>query len=200
MDALLLGQYSDSPNLREFILCFIAEMDTLLAECEAVYLGRFLENAVGAQLDVVGIIIDESRSVELPTFFFGTSDNGVVDPAINVADPSFANESTPFNGGLFFDGNGLSYSVTPLDDSAYRRLLTAKASLHVKKASSLEVAYGSLYRLLGRIPSKLELTQADNSVTCTLSASDTNLGDQQFVEYFSRYLVPLGTSFNVLRI
>ena len=73
-DRLRLLQYENSPNLKEYINAYVAEMDILFEEIEKVYQGRFIENAMGRQLDIIGIILDEPRGINLPTQFFGFSD------------------------------------------------------------------------------------------------------------------------------
>ena len=65
MEGLLLNQYQNSPLLQEYMMAFIAELDLLFEQTEEVYLGRFLENAVGKQLDIIGIILQQTRSVIL---------------------------------------------------------------------------------------------------------------------------------------
>ena len=92
MESMLLQQYQNSPNLKEYMGCFIAELDILFAETERVYLGRFIEYAFGAQLDVLGIILGQSRAVELPTAWFGFTDAGTITiPGI----AGFSDETTP---------------------------------------------------------------------------------------------------------
>ena len=71
---LLLNQYDNSPILDQYISAYTCEMNWLFQNIEAVYLGRMLEYAVGANLDVIGIILDEPRTVALPTQYFGFKD------------------------------------------------------------------------------------------------------------------------------
>ena len=80
---LLLREYQNSPLLKQYIAAYVDEMNLLFQSIEDVYLGRFIEHAVGAQLDIIGIILGISRGVNLPTQFFGFSNNGIA-PA-NVA-------------------------------------------------------------------------------------------------------------------
>ncbi len=158
MEGLLLRQYQSSPDLKEFIMAFVSELDLLFEQIEEVYLGRFIENAVGKQLDIIGIILQQPRSVILPTQWFGFSNAGTV-PA-NVA--GMANESSPANGGIFRDENVGGGEVTPLDDNTYRKMLLAKAVITNRDAADLSLAYFVVSILLGRVPSLFELRDADS--------------------------------------
>ena len=194
---LLLGQYQESTNLKEYIQCFIDEMDTLFAQTEEVYLGRFLDTAVGTQLDIIGVILGEHRSIDLPTQFFGFSDDGTA-PA-NVA--PLADEATPANGGVFFDETQSSTTESALGDQQYRRLLKAKALLVSEGYPSANSCYEVVSTLLGFTPNTMELsTSGAQNATLTLSAGDVTLADVSFIQYFSKYLAPLGTTFAILRV
>ena len=204
-EQMLLSQYENSANLKEYIGAFIAEMDFLFQQIEEVYLGRFLERAVGAQLDVIGIILNQNRAVELPTIFFGMSNAGT--PAEPMA--GFANETTPEDGGLFRDESQEGFTIVPLSDVLYRRLLLAKAWVGVRPVIDINTMYFAISTILGRTPRLIHLSSSqttvpnalpDQSILLELSQEDTSLTDVSLIEYFSKYMVPLGTSFNVLRI
>lgn len=198
-ERMLLSQYSNSTNLKAYIQAFIDELDLLMAQTEEVYLGRFIERAVGVQLDIIGIILDQERSVALPILFFGMTNAGVQE--VTMADPSFADEATPSDGGLFKDESQEGFSVTPLDDVQYRRLLLAKAYVGSKPTMDINTAYFAISTLLGKTPRLLELRYTVVQVVdLYMSEEDTSAADISFIEYFSQYLVPLGTTFNVIRI
>ena len=97
MDAMLLSQYQNSPNLREHLMCYVSELDLLFEEMQNVYYGRFLANAVGAQLDVIGIILQQHRSIILGEEYFGF--NGAPG-ATKMADGA-----NPNDGGVFFSAD-----------------------------------------------------------------------------------------------
>jgi hypothetical protein len=59
--ALLVEQFKDSPNLISLLTSFVAqlqELDTVVLE---LYTDRWLESAIGAQLDIIGAIVGEER-------------------------------------------------------------------------------------------------------------------------------------------
>ena len=196
-EQLLLGQYKNSTNFKEYAQCFIDEMDTLFAQTEEVYLGRFLDNAVGQQLDIIGLILDEERSIDIPTQFFGFSDDGV--PPANVA--PLADEAVPSDGGVFRDETQGDTTRSALGDQQYSRLLKAKALLVSEGFPSVNSCYEVVSTLLGFTPKIMELnsTGAQNA-TLTVSAVDVTLSDAAFLQYFSVYLAPLGTTFSILRV
>lgn len=193
MDSLILSQYREKPNLREYMLAYMEEMDLLFEELGKVYSGRFLENASGIQLDIVGQIIGQLRNVELPTIWFG------FDGAVNI--DNMADEATPSDGGLFRDEFLENFETFPLDDETYRRLLRAKAYLHTKESADINTAYGALYRLVTKIPEVFNIvTLGDRRIELQMSSGDTSNSDSSLIIYLSKYFVPMGTAFSVLRI
>jgi hypothetical protein len=158
MDKVLLTYLTDKPNLREFFLAFVSEMDYLLEQTNEVYLGRFLENAVGEQLDVVGAILNQNRRIVLPVINFGFQEaDGVI--------AGMADESAPAIGGTFSDGDYEGGGEAPLTDSQYRRLLLVRASCMNKETSSVNQLYYYLQTLFGRAPSYMELEQGQVTST-----------------------------------
>ena len=153
MKGLLLDQYQNSPDLQEYYLCFIAELDYLFEQIEEVYLGRHIEGAVGVQLEIIGEILQQPKAVALPSQWFGFQ--GAVDVE------GMADEAMPAEGGLFRDENLGTPSVTPLDDITYRRLLLVKAFCSNRDSADLSLAYYVTSLLLGRVPSVFELVDID---------------------------------------
>jgi hypothetical protein len=193
MDALMLPQYESSPNLREYFLAFIEELDLLYEHISRVYLGRTLEYATGAQLDVIGEILQIRRAIELPTLFFGFA---------NAAGATkMADESSPNIGGVFKSENLEGFTVTPLDDVVYRRVLRVKAMLHVKNdgsKSNIDRAYEMLAILNGSIPQLFELRELpDRILNLTVDALEIPASTLQLFTYMSRYFTPLGAKFTI---
>ena len=198
-DKLLITQYQNSPILREYFQAFVDEMDLLMAETEKVYLGRFIEHAVGRQLDIIGIILGEGRGVDLPIGFFGFSD---LDTGLNPANAqNLADQATPIDGGIFRSEGQGSSSNTALSDVVYRRLLLAKAFLLTKDSMNLNNIYFVSSILMGRTPQHMRvLISSDRVVTLELSSVDTTDTDLALIRYFSKYFIPNGTSFSINEI
>lgn len=199
MDAMMLGQYNNSPNLRTYMLAFVEEMDYLFEQIEEVYLGRMLEFAIGRQLDVIGVILDQSRSLALSKGYFGFV--GATAPG------KMADESIPADGGFFKSEGEDEFSVIPLDDETYRRLLLAKAYAGTLNNASIEETYQMVIQLLGHVPRKLQLltiasttgTVAAKTIELHISIEDTGIQDVALIEYFSKFMIPLGTIFTITR-
>lgn len=153
MEGLLLNQYHNSPDLKEYYMAFIAELDLLFLEIDNVYNGRLIQNAVGRQLDVIGIILGQTRSVVLDKLWFGFDGAAGVD--------GFASIANPANGGLFRSINQGEGVVTPLGDLSYRRILLAKAVVCNRHSADLSLAYYVVSIILGRVPSVFELVDID---------------------------------------
>lgn len=206
LDGLMLSQYENKPNFKEFMMAFFAEMDTLFEQAEEVYLGRFLAFAIGAQLDIIGEIIGQPRDVGLPTFWHGYTDAGVEAPGLNLA--PLADEAAPAEGGLFVDENFAGYNVVPLDDATYRRLLVAKAYCNNLRATiNSEDVYYIASVLLNKVPSFMRLQSkssnpalAERQLELEIPILEVGLDDAALILYTARFFVPTGTSFSVQRI
>lgn len=203
MENLLLTQYQNSEDLKEYMMCFIAELDYLFEQIEEVYFGRFIETAVGRQLDIIGIILQQSRAVILPTQWFGMSDNGVVPPLVD----GMAGQANPTAGGLFRDGNLGDPSVTPLDDIIYRRVLLAKAVITNRDTADLDLAYYVISILLGRVPNVFELRDSDSGtglperyLELVVRNSDLSGQEEALINYMTKYFVPSGVTFRITEV
>ena len=193
MDGMLLLQYQNKPNLREYMLAFVDEMNLLLENLEKVYSGRFINDAVGAQLDVIGIILDQLRNVELDKTWFGFQN------AVDVY--KMADEAIPDDGG-YFRGEELDGFVTfPLDDITYRRLLLAKAQLLCRDSVDINTAYYVISIILGKVPETMTIELINpRHMQLEVSASDVAAIDLALVNYLGQYFVPMGTTFSTVRV
>lgn len=199
MESMLLNQYQNSTNLKEYYMAFFEEMDFLFSQIEAVYSGRFLDVAVGAQLDVIGTILQQPRSVALPTQYFGFQ--GAVDVA------GMADAATSANGGIFRDGDVGDAKVTPLDDATYRKVLYAKAIVMNSDTADINQAYYVISILLGRIPSIFEIRDQDSGiglakrhVDLLVSFADISPREVSLILYMSKYFVPAGITFTITQV
>tara|TARA_R110000765_G_scaffold314322_1_gene407179 strand:+ start:42 stop:686 length:645 start_codon:yes stop_codon:yes gene_type:complete len=193
LDSLLLNQYENSPNLKAYFAAYFAEMDFLFETLNSVYSGRFIEFAVGAQLDVIGIILQQDRNVELPTVYFGFQ--GAV-PVNGMSD-----EATPAEGGIFRSEESVGFTVTPLDDATYRRLLLARAYITNQDTCSIDVAYYAFTIALGKVLSTFTLADIGHrQVQLTLAIGSSTLADVQFLLYIAGFLIPAGITFTIIRV
>lgn len=193
LEGLLLGQYAHSPKLKEYMLAFIVELDFLYTQIEEVYLGRFLSNAVGEQLDVIGIILQQSRNIILPNLWFGFEGAPLAE--------GMASEDAPAIGGLFKDEDMGLGELVPLDDSTYRRLLTAKAAILNQDTANIDVAYFVISTLIGRVPNVFIMEDIGfRQVRLSVSGSAVSLKDVTLTYYMAKYFVPTGTTFTILRV
>lgn len=190
MNSMLLGQYANSVNMKEYFGAFISEMDILYEQMDEVYLGQMLEFAVGVQLDVIGIILGQSRNVELPSFWFGFQGALDVD--------KMADEAFPTAGGLFQDENFAGFDATPLDDVVYRKVLLAKAICNNLQTTSINDAYYIIQTLLGRVPTTFAITDVSKRfMQLNLSSLEVNTQEVALINYMAKYFVPNGISFTI---
>lgn len=193
MEGLLLSQYKNSTNFKTYLKAFTEELDLLFLNIEKVYLGRFIETAIGDQLDIIGIILQQSRAVELPNLWFGFDGAPLAE--------RMADEALPADGGLFFDENISGAGISPLDDETYRRVLMAKALLVNRSSADINLAYYFVATLLNKIPKTFIIEEiAHREVRLTLSQSSVTLKEVSLIYYMSKYFVPTGITFTIIRI
>ena len=202
-NSMLLEQYQKSPNLKQYMLAFIEEMDELFHAIDEVYYGRFINSAVGKQLDVIGIILQQSRAVELETIWFGFAGQPSID--------GFADEAYPASGGLFRSGESEGFEVTPLDDTTYRKVLLAKALMTNRDSIDIDLVYYIIITLLDKVPSVLHLRDSSSLggegpvptqnrvVELVLSRAETLTSDVQLINYMARYFIPNGVTFTIIQ-
>lgn len=191
MLGLLLSQYQESVKLQEYFMAFIGEMDYLFETIEDVYLGRLIEDAIGAQLDIIGEILQQSRNVDLGTIYFGFQGATAADGFGDINDPTV--------GGIFKDLYQTGATITPLDDATYKRVLLCKANLLNRETSSIEDIYEAVYILLDRVPKGIVLTSPANlQVQLGLSNLEIRPEEELLLLYMARYFIPSGITFTII--
>ena len=119
---LLLAQYKDSPNLSAYINCFVAEIDIISKAIEDTINLRYLADATGKQLDVIGEIVGLGR------IFYGAAALGYFgfydDPQSAV--PSIGDTNTPGVGGIYKSISDRAAADYVMDDVTYKKAIYAK--------------------------------------------------------------------------
>lgn len=118
----LLWQYKNSTNLKEYIDALVAELDALTKACEDTINYRYLADAYGYQIDVVGEIVGVGRVFygAAPIGYFGFYD----DPQSKV--PSIGDVNNVSIGGIYKGSGQLDSNDLVLDDTSYRNIIYAK--------------------------------------------------------------------------
>lgn len=119
---LLLAQYKDSPNLSAYIGCFMAEVDIISKAIEDSINLRYLADAFGKQLDVIGEIVGLSR------IFYGAAALGYFgfydDPQSEV--PSIGDAFNPAIGGVLKSVTDRASADFVMGDDQYKKAIYAK--------------------------------------------------------------------------
>ena len=182
----------DSPNYMEYVQCFLDEFDELFYQTELVATSRYLDTATGTQLDVIGVILGQSRSVVLPRILFGFVG------ALDVS--GMADEVTPNQGGIFQSEESEGFVTTPLDNETYRRLLKAKALLLNSDTCDLETAYQVVCTLLNKVPKVLSFTNIGfKQIQLDLAYNEVTNTEVSLILYCTKYFVPLSTTLTINR-
>ena len=121
-DSLIISQYNSSTNLHKYIECFTVVFNDILQACIEVATQRYLDYAVGMQMDVIGVILGQSRTLSgsKPLGYFGYYDNP------QAADPSIGTDADPTIGGILkgdLDKDSADFILT---DAAYYNVLKAR--------------------------------------------------------------------------
>ena len=192
MDGLLLRQYAESPNLIQYLHAYVEEMDDLFCAIEDVYFGRLLETAIGAQLDVIGEILQQSRNIDLGTIYFGFQGATGAD--------GFGTVTDPLQGGVFKSTDQSGATITPLGDDIYRRVLMCKGALLNSDDSSIEDIYRSVNILLGSVPDKMIITEPANlQVQLEMDVTQLRQDQELLILYMARYFIPAGVTFTIIK-
>ena len=162
MYGMILNQYEDSTKLHSYMLAYIEEMDQLLMEIRNVELGRYIANAIGEQLDIIGIILQQSRAlnINLDREWFGFVG---ADGALKMADMAL-----PFDGGYFRGEEDSDSAILPLNDIEYRQLLLCRAYCLNQKVFSIPVVYRAITILLGYTPAYIAILPVTDASGNTL--------------------------------
>lgn len=190
MEEMLLTQYSNSTNLKEYISAFVLEMDLLLEEIKKVELGRYISNAVGAQLDVIGVILQQTRNLDIPIQWFGFQG------APNVA--GMADEAVPSNGGIFRGADQEGFEITPLDDARYRNVLLCRAYCLNQGVFDIDTIYEAISILLGQTPNHMRIYETQFKIYTLEMDSLTVTGEQaQLILAVKHWFIPMSVGFTV---
>lgn len=119
---LLLAQYKDSPNLAAYIGCFMAEVDIISKAIQDTINLRYLADATGKQLDVIGEIVGIGR------IFYGAAALGYFgyydDP--QSATPSIGDAFNSNVGGVYKSVTDRDSADYVMDDATYKKAIYAK--------------------------------------------------------------------------
>ena len=125
--SLLVGQYSDSPNLKAYIAALMGEFDELHANSIIAILGRSLEDSTGSVLETLGMLVGQPRGTKhvLTGVFFG------FESVIGAG--SFGSTGSPSAGEVFRSvANTNTFEVVDWSDVEYRKFIKVKIVKNTK--------------------------------------------------------------------
>jgi hypothetical protein len=131
-----LAQYPDGTRLEAFARALYAPAQVLQSALKALYDERWLDTAVGAQLDGIGEIVGQSRVID--DVFFVTFFGFLGQP--NVGGFGINGEATPGSGRLRHQEEPNIGGSTTLLDAEYRKLLYWKIALNNGHGTAPEIA------------------------------------------------------------
>jgi hypothetical protein len=118
--SLITSQHANKPKFRAMVESIAGAIGDITAALQSLPKAFDLDNAIGAQLDIIGLWVGQSRVVPgvLTLGYFGFSDNLVAQP--------FGDEGNAAIGGRFYEEGEVFTSTAVLADPEYRLVLKAK--------------------------------------------------------------------------
>lgn len=152
---IVLSQYKQSPNLNRYLECFTMVFKDVYQACIEVATQRYLDYAVGAQLDVIGVIVGQPRTLSgsKPLGYFGYYDNP------QSEDPSIGTDFDAAIGGILKGDLDKDSADFILLDSDYYNVLKARI-LKNSSNCAVEDVLNYVDLILGR-PTDLEIIESE---------------------------------------
>jgi len=199
MEIMLLDQYTNSVNFKLYMKAYLDELDLLMYQTHEVYLGRMLEFAIGRQLDIIGEILQQSRSIILPA---GTEDwfqfQGVIPAPTPGVHVGMADEKTGSIGGRFKSENWYPWQFVPLTDEEFRGVLLARGYVCNNKTRDINTTYKVLELILRRVPAHIRLiVNSERNITLELEDATTSDVDVGLINTVRDWYIPMGIVFDV---
>jgi len=116
----LAVQFSESTNFINYMITLLTEADTLEEVFQSIIDERFIDTAIGVQLDVLGAIVGQPRE------FIGADIFGYFGFAVNPASGSFGSVLDPSLGERFRVLGEPITGIRILTDTEYRLFIRAK--------------------------------------------------------------------------
>jgi len=131
----LITQYRESQNLKDYISVFLGECNAVESMLCQMHENRWVDTAEGVQLDIIGEIVGQKRTVPklIASEFFG------FDGAIGAA--GFSTVAEPEAGGIFLTEDDIEYLPKVLSDTEMRTFIRAKIAKN-------HTSYGSIEEIL----------------------------------------------------
>lgn len=182
----LMMQYSNSPNLVKYMMCIIKQQDELVKAIQDTINLRYLADAFGKQLDVIGEIVGQSRIIAgaAALGYFGFYDEP------RSANPSIGDDATPTIGGTYRSDGDRASADFRMNDVQYRQAIYAKILKNDSRCSIDDVL--TWIDLIVGYECDTEIVEGVNTGTIFIheSLSQTN---RTTLGLFMAFMKPVGT-------
>lgn len=192
MEEMLLFQYADSPLLKKYIKAYVEEINLLYVASNDVYLQRLLANAEGLQLDIIGRILGQSRNIAIAVGGYFAY-QGVLE-AKGFGERKFSEEVGDYvvvGGGSFRGGEDQGYTIVPLNDVKYRRLLYARAYSLSNLDKSINTIYKTVNLILGR-EVNMRMVEEGQAATLYLDEGLVHQEEMDLINAVKGWFTPMG--------
>lgn len=152
---IVLSQYKQSHNLNKYLECFTSVFKDVYQACIEVATQRYLDYAAGTQLDVIGVIVGQPRTLSggKPLGYFGYYDNP------QAEDPSVGTDFDATIGGVLKGDLDKDSADFVLIDPDYYNVLKARI-LKNSSNCSVEDVLKYVDLLIGR-STNLEIIESE---------------------------------------
>lgn len=182
----LMMQYSNSPNLVKYMLCIIKQQDELVKAIQDTINLRYLADAFGQQLDVIGEIVGQSRIIAgaAALGYFGFYDEPL------STNPSIGDDATPNVGGFYRSDSDRVSTDFRMNDQQFRQAIYAKI-LKNDSRCSIDDVLAWIDLIVGQ-ECDTEIIEGVNTGTIFIH-EDLNQTSRTTLGLFMAFMKPTGT-------
>lgn len=183
---MLMMQYKEAPNLIKYSGCIMMQVDELVKAIEDTINLRYLADAFGQQLDVIGEIVGMARIIPgaAALGYFGFYDETL------AARPSIGDVAYPAIGGVYRSEGDRTSTDFRMNDVQYKQAIYAKI-LKNDSACTVDDVIEWIDLMVG-FPVDTEVTEGTNTGTIFIHA-DLSQVTRTTLGLFMNYMKPTGT-------
>lgn len=157
LDRLLISQYKESTNLRQYISDLLCVFEDIMQAAKEVITLRYIDSSYGAQMDVIGHIVGQARRLagSKPLGYFGYYEN----PQSQT--PSVGDDTNSLLGGILkgdFDPDSTDFVLT---DPEFLKAIYAKILKNVSNTITDDVL--QYVDLILAMPVDLEMIESETA-------------------------------------
>lgn len=192
--ALITSEHNQRPNFMAVVQTLCAGLGDCTAVINSLPSAFTLGTAIGAQLNVVGQWIGQTRVISLPLVFgfFGFAELG---GSADAGQEPFGELTNPTIGGIWFNLSDLTSSTTTLTDAQYTAVLQALVIRNQSQGTAADLAM-ALNDITGVFGS--HIINDTGTLVVNLYVQSASLVQQSLIEYLDILPRPAGVAIGTI--